>query len=386
MAAKRTDRRGAIGRAVSVACFVVASMVCGFLIMECVRAAIPDGAPRAYRALLFAAFVVWMYVAFFVETVLHEAGHLVFGLLTGYSFCSFRIANLMWVKEGGRVRFARQSIAGTGGQCLMAPPSMVDGTIPVILYNMGGVLMNLLTAALFLGLSRLTAVSPIVSTLFALLAVVGVAIAATNGIPLTVGSVDNDARNTISLAGSPAAQRAFWVQLKANELNAQGVRLKDMPEEWFALPSDAEMTNSMTATMGMFVVSRLMDEHRFEEADACADHLLSIESGMVGFCRQLIVNDRLFIELIGENRPDVLAGMRTDEQEKFMAEMSGYPSVLRTEYAYALLQGCDGEEAEEVVRRFQKTAETHPFASDIEAERELMEIAEAAARRQEGDG
>ena len=32
-----------------------------------------------------------MMAAVFVQTVIHEAGHLVFGLLTGYGFSSFRI-------------------------------------------------------------------------------------------------------------------------------------------------------------------------------------------------------------------------------------------------------------------------------------------------------
>lgn len=34
----------------------------------------------------------------------------------------------------------------------MVPPEMKDGRFPVILYNFGGVIMNLLSSAVFLGL------------------------------------------------------------------------------------------------------------------------------------------------------------------------------------------------------------------------------------------
>lgn len=59
-------------------------------------------------------------VAELIQIIFHEAGHLIFGLLTGYRFSSFRIVNLMWVKLDGRVQFRRLNFTGIGGQCLMA--------------------------------------------------------------------------------------------------------------------------------------------------------------------------------------------------------------------------------------------------------------------------
>ena len=90
-------------------------------------------------------------VSFALQTILHETGHLIGGLLTGYKFCSFRIGNFQLQRENGALRFRRLKLAGTGGQCLMTPPEPVDGNIPVMLYNLAGPLMNLLTALLALG-------------------------------------------------------------------------------------------------------------------------------------------------------------------------------------------------------------------------------------------
>ena len=85
-----------------------------------------------------------------LQILLHEGGHLIGGLLSGYHFVSFRILNWTIIKEEGKVRIKHFSIAGTGGQCLLTPPEKPMKEIPVILYNLGGVIMNLLTATLSL--------------------------------------------------------------------------------------------------------------------------------------------------------------------------------------------------------------------------------------------
>lgn len=99
--------------------------------------------------------LIGTYAAMLIQLIIHEAGHLIFGLMTGYRFSSFRIANLMWVKLDGRIQCRKLHIAGTGGQCLMIPPDLKDGKMPVMLYNFGGVIINLATAVLCVGLSFL---------------------------------------------------------------------------------------------------------------------------------------------------------------------------------------------------------------------------------------
>ena len=60
--------------------------------------------------------------------------------------------------------------------------------------------------------------------------------------------------------------------------------------------------------------------------------------------------------------------------------MKKFPAVLRTEYAYALLEEKDGEKAGKIREEFEKMAEKYPYPCDIEAERELMETADSCSR------
>ena len=58
-------------------------------------------------------------VVFILQVIIHEAGHLVFGLLSGYKFISFRVFDFKIIKDGnGKLKIRFERLAGTGGQCL----------------------------------------------------------------------------------------------------------------------------------------------------------------------------------------------------------------------------------------------------------------------------
>ena len=285
----------------------------------------------------------------------------------------------MWMKDNDRIRFKRMSIAGTGGQCLMAPPDLKDGKMPVQLYNYGGAIMNLIASAISGGLSLLCPAGSLFRPFLLMMLVTGIAYALMNGLPLRMSLANNDGRNAWDLARSPEAVRAFWTTMKMNELSARGVCLRDMPEEWFAVPDEEGMKNGITSSLGAVACSRLMEQGRFEEADALMERLLSQKNGIPGVLRKMLVCDRIYVELIRENRPEALEALRTKDQLKFMKSMKKYPSVLRTEYAYALLAEKDPEKAQTVMEAFEKAARTYPNPNDITIERELMETAREAA-------
>lgn len=355
--------------------FILLGAVCGYLMAGYLDKKVSETSSAGNEIGSLLLLFLGMYLAIMLQMIIHEAGHLVFGLLSGYRFSSFRIMSFMWVKEGGKMKFRRLSIAGTGGQCLMAPPDFKDGKVPVTLYNLGGSIMNVAAGAFFLGLYFLIGPGKLPAVFFLMLAVIGLFLALMNGIPMRMGPIDNDGYNAFALSRNPEALRAFWIQMKTNEQTAKGVRLKDMPDEWFTVPEDEAMKNSMIAATGVFACNRLMDAQQFEEADSLMAHLLDMESGMPGLYRNLLTCDRMYVELITENRKEILDGMRTKEQIKFMKTMKNFPSVLRTQYVYALLGEKDGAKAEKMKGQFEKCAKTYPYPSDVQSERELMEIA-----------
>ncbi len=361
---------------ISVLIFMLIGAACGVLILMYLDLPNQHGNNNLASFLSFLLLFICMYAAMLIQIILHEAGHLLFGLLTGYRFSSFRIFNLMWVKLDGRVQFRKHGIAGTGGQCLMIPPDLKDGKMPVMLYNFGGAIVNLFSAVVCAGFSFLCPVASLGWTILMMFAVIGLAFALMNGLPVKMGAVNNDGKNALDLSRSEEATRAFWIQMKVNEQISKGIRLKDMPDEWFTVPSEASMNNGIIATVGVMACSRLMDQHLFADADTLMKRLLSQRNGIVGLYRNLMICDRMYVEMISENRKEVLDKMRSKDQLKIMKAMKKYPSVLRTEYVYALLAEKDPAKAKKILAQFDQYSKSYPYPSEIEGERELIKLAE----------
>ena len=320
--------------------------------------------------LLSILLLLYIYAAIFLQLAIHEAGHLIFGLLTGFSFLSYRIGSFMWVKENEKLKIKRMSIAGTGGQCLMNPPENPGEKPPFILFNLGGSITNIVCGLLFFGLFFLFKNMVYFSGFLLFLGVFGIFFALFNGIPMKLGMVNNDGYNALSLGKNPEALRSFYTQLKVVGKASEGTRIKDMPEEWFFR---AEVKDSISLTMDVFGSSRLMDMHRFVEADQLMSELLETDY-LAGLHRHLLTSERMYCELIGENRKDVLESLADKKQRKFMKSMRKNPSILRTEYGYALLAEKDSAKAVKIMTEFEKVARTYPVKSEIESEREFIDI------------
>jgi CRISPR/Cas system-associated exonuclease Cas4 (RecB family) len=60
--------------------------------------------------------------------------------------------------------------------------------------------------------------------------------------------------------------------------------------------------------------------------------------------------------------------------------MKTYPSVIRVEYAYALLCERNTDKAARLLSDFEEVAKRYPYESDVESERELIAIADERSR------
>ncbi len=358
------------GQIVMFACYLAMGLGCGL-----VTAACADRAGMGFAATM-ALMLLALYGAILLHIILHEAGHMIFGLMTGYRFVSFRIGPFVWQRTAeGKVRFGVSPLAGAAGQCLMSPPDMKDGKMPFVMYNLGGVLVNLILSLICL-VTAAAVQNPAADAAAYVFAMVGAVTAVTNGVPMRMGAVDNDGYNILSMKKSPEAVRGLWVQLKAAEQGALGVRLRDMPEEWFALPSRPAMKNSLCAAVGVFRCSRLMDRMEFSGALREMENMLRMDTGMVGLHQASMRMDMVCCELmLGHGRE--AAEKHIDQMtEKIMKAMKNHIGVIRCEYVTALLGEGDRERAEKLKAQFEKAAEKWPSKADVESEKELIACAQ----------
>lgn len=334
-----------------------------------------DSVPENHTtAIALAILVAYVVVSLYISIILHEGGHLVFGLITGYRFSSFRIGSFMLVKVNGKLKFKRHSVAGTGGQCLLTPPPIKDGKLPHILYNLGGVILNLVFALAFSITAYATRDVIYLAALFAILAVTNIALGISNGIPLSTGAVDNDGKNALSLGKNPKAMRALWIQLMINSETANGKRLSEMPDDWFLLPPKEDLSNALVASLVTFNENRLIDMMKLDDALEVILEYKSVSS-LPGIYKALMTMDEMTIKAINGEDYGSVSSLFTKEVHSIMNAMKCFPSVLRTKYVFALLMENNRSAASKVLDTFEKTKKSYPYPTDIKAEEAIMRLA-----------
>lgn len=323
----------------------------------------------------FMIFMVLVVISYIIQIIIHELGHLIFGILSGYKFVSFRIFSFMWIKKGDTINFKRYSLVGTAGQCLMSLPENTEDTPPVLLHNLGGGLMNFISACFFGTLWFIIPQIPIISIFLLLLTAMGLFNMLINCIPFDLGIIVNDGYNAFFLKKNEDAMHSFIIQLSVNKLISQDVSLKDMPEEWFIFPEEKTLQNSLSSVLATLCYNKLLVEHRFDEARIQMERLRGSDVNLMGIHSNLLINDLIYCELIGERRAVKVMELLTPKQKKAMRSMATNISVIRTEYTYALLYETDEKKAEIIKKRFEKIASKYPYLGEIADERELMDIA-----------
>lgn len=354
--------------------FLLGGLICGAFIGWSL-ASFTDRLPEFPYPLALAIMTILLILAFFAQLIIHEAGHLVFGLLSGYRFSSFRVGSLMLFREDGHLRLKSFSLAGTGGQCLMIPPQGRENVFPFARYLLGGVWMNFLVGALFALLYLLTVSGSLVSVLFGAIALTGFAVGLMNAIPLHLAMVDNDGFTVRLMRKDPQAVAAFHRMMQIHSQIAAGFRLKDMPEEWFLTPALADTSNSIIATIEVYRCNRLLDEENYEKTGDSIRALLASGAAITGIHRSLLLCDLAYCALMQDD-PNEATRLLDEQQLRFMQSMKRFPGVLRTQYALALLRDHDEAAAADIQTKFDRIADRYPYQSDIASERALMNAAQ----------
>lgn len=332
--------------------------------------------PAAFL-LMFAEAMIIMYIASFVQTIIHESGHLIFGLITGYKFVSFRIGHFMFIKEKGRLKIKLYNVVGTAGQCLMMPPQWNE-KIPYRLYNLGGCIMNAATALFALAAYFAAGAEGFFALCMAMLAVMGLSMALTNGIPMRVGGISNDGMNAALLGKKENTLRAFWLQLYVNGLIAKGERYRNMPREWFRLPEGEELSDPICCAMGVMLYNFCFDMHEFDEAEQTINYMLNAP-GLLDVEKNELLCELLFLRVLRGAPKEEIDSLLTPKLDKYIKATANYVSRRRLAYAYQLLYLKNYSTAQKCLEVFERTAATYPYSAETENEREIIEIVKQKA-------
>lgn len=298
-----------------------------------------------------------------LATIIHELGHLVFGLISNYQFVSFRIFNFMLIKENNKIKIKSYSIPNTLGQCLLLPRSSEQKSM---LYNLGGVIFNFLTIVMMLLLLFIN--NPYIWLFSFIMINTSLFFALTNGVPLKVGLVSNDGKNAQNLKDKNEL-RAFNNILFINYYLSNNCRLDQIDEQYFTFNESNNKEHTMSIKVVYF--SRLLAFKKFEEALTLGNKLLNEENVLPLYKLQL-QNDLVYLYCLNDDLENVQR-LYNDQFIKSLKPLRNNISVLRTKYVYHLLVLNDNNE--KIYQSFINFSKVHPYKGEVMSEVMLIDQA-----------
>lgn len=318
--------------------------------------------------------VLIFFLGYLVHVIIHESGHLVFGLMTGYSFVSFRVGPHTLIKEDNNIKYKKFNIPGTAGQCLMIPPALKDGKFPFVIYNLGGGLMNLIAS--LLGVLIVIFVPNVAFPLNAILVLGGLGgmfAAITNLIPLKIGGIANDGYNILSMIRDEGARKGLYLQLWVNGLLSKGKRIKDIPLEMFKLKEDSDLCNPLISSIKLMEYSWYLDNMNFEKAKQSIDAFVPYLDKIIGVYKNEINCERIFLELVGNCDKSFIDDLYDKNLKRYIKAAKYMISKKRVLMAYEVFYNKDKEKALKRHEEAKKLAEKYPIKGDADSELMIME-------------
>ena len=317
--------------------------------------------------------IVWAVVTLILQIIIHEGGHLVAGLLTGYRFVSFRIFNLTLIKKDGHYEWRNFSLGGTGGQCLMAPPLRPLSEIDTRWYNLGGVLANFVVSTVALVVMLCFDLPVWAETFLLMLTFFGFLLALTNGIPMRLGGVNNDGYNLFYLEKTPLDKRLLCQMLEANARIQNGIQPKDMAEEMFITEAPVDWKDGIQVNWQLMVVARLENQHRWEEAYALLQEGLANKKHIAALFQQELTLEMVFVCLV-TGRLEEARERYTKNLRKYVKQfMKTQSSKQRIHFATTLLLDGNREEAFRILENLKAHRDDYLLQGEVDMDIELMQ-------------
>lgn len=314
--------------------------------------------------------VCFFYFVLYFHIFIHELGHLVFGLISGYKFSSIRFLSFIFFLENGKLKLKKLKLAGTGGQCLMIPPKL-DGTSPVCLYNWGGCLANLIFSIIFLVVACFSKSFPTLKVFFEIFSICGFIVAVTNGIPFK--TLSNDGYNAITLKKRFEARKAFEKSLYISKEIAGGKRIKDVDVD-FCEYDEKFYDDNMVVMSAMQTLNYYVDKCEFEKAYEFCKKLYE-KAFLIDIHKLVVISELINSILLTDKDKSEIDQIFTKENKSLLKKYKALPPVHRVLYVYELLYNNNEENALKHKKDFEKIAKKYPYKQELVGEIEIMQLA-----------
>ena len=373
---------GKTGIAVLQIVLIVLSIICGWLGYSYINQFSNQASGGGLLIVwVIVVTIVAAVVGFILNVILHEAGHLIFGLLTGYGLVFFSALGLTTMKENGKLVVKKYSIAGTAGGCMLSPPDMKNGTYPYKLCISGGFLVDFILCAVFLILFYNSAeTAGLWARAFLVIGIVSALLGLLNFIPHNVVAPD-DGYIFFNLGKEENAtmHKGYWTCFKIQALLAEGSRPREIPTELFDWVDTDNINDPLTYETAYYHYKYLLDQQKFSDAKTLLQTLWDDTNNIPEVQKLACQCELLFHELIGDRRQEEIDRLYSEGLKKYIKAAEAELNVQRLMYTYARLYLKNADEAAKQMELFNKACNIPIQAGLARSENELISIIDEIA-------
>lgn len=317
-----------------------------------------------------------MFVSALFHIFFHEFGHLVCGKISGYSFVSFRVGNIIIIKEKDKIKLKRFYIPGMPGQCLMSPPSLTNNTYPCALYLLGGGLFNLIATIVadFVAYKLFTDSIASVFIIF-IFGSIGIYFFIINIFPMNLGSAMND--GYVLFLENEKGKLANYYLLKINHYSSEKINFSEFSSDFLSELFDfdySDIDSPCIANLYLYAGQIYAYNKKYESAKNCYERISDSKS--VDILRSMAKCERIFLDILenGENaNPEKYMDVNT---KIFMKKMKNSLTMLRIQYALHLFYIKDYKKAKSIREKFMNGLKSCPTKVDSDYEITMLKIME----------
>lgn len=290
----------------------------------------------------FIIIVSFIIISATTAVIIHELGHLIMGLISGYKFSSFRVFSKHLQKtKNNQYKVYIKSIPGTLGQCLMAPPQTKD--LPIFLYNFGGVLFNLLSSILVFLIMLITK-NYYLSIFSIVFTTISTVLATSNWI--NIKNVSNDGNNYRSAKNNQTAKKALFYILDIEHHLALGNKLSDYDIseiESFEIINDPLIINALMYLYTYYLVTNDLENYQnlLNEIEAQLDDKNPLINNLIKtdyYLLQLILNNPEYLKCKSIEVDRIIKQLKASESIKVLHILEQYRSKQLNQQTYDKLK------------------------------------------------
>ena len=179
----------------------------------------------------------------------------------------------------------------------------------------------------------------------------------------------------IAASFSPEWKRYQWISMEIHHRRTYGGRLKELPSSWMAIKSDWVSSDQLDQEKALLHFYWLMDRHQWEEAKVLADCFLGEKTLENEPILRDIYRDRAYLALILQepNQREIIEIILTEDRKNQIQKGSSL-GWERLSFAMAVLYEKDEEKAALSLKDFEEACTYHPYAGEVELEKELVQL------------